>query len=173
MGPFGLHSRIPVPDPQCASGPVLRQQHWRGHRAGFGDYEVEDTVDRIRCLERAITAPLEVILTGAVPSVATPPGTSPAPDTEDCHAGPDRENIRITRVNQDLPVTEIWHSPQCPEYMIERIMLEASVGRAEEQDAWAKDAFPAPTARLRDSAGGRSRPSKTSATRRRCAHRRR
>ncbi|WP_329485009.1 hypothetical protein OG618_00155 [Kitasatospora sp. NBC_01246] len=73
-------------------------------------------------------------------------------DCEDCHAGPDRENIRITAVERDLSLTEIWHSPQCPTYTIERILLEASAERVKEQEAWAKEAFPAAQGRLREAA---------------------
>ncbi|MGW2541640.1 hypothetical protein ACWC5I_12380 [Kitasatospora sp. NPDC001574] len=83
---------------------------------------------------------------------AQQPHTHHRTDCGDCHAGPDRENIRITWVNQDMTVTEIWHTPRCPEYMIERIMLEAGAEKVKQQDAWAKDAFPAAHQRLRDTA---------------------
>ncbi|MFI9366871.1 hypothetical protein ACIG5E_38420 [Kitasatospora sp. NPDC053057] len=57
-----------------------------------------------------------------MPIALTSADTSTA---QDCHAGPDPDNIRITAVERDLSITEIWHTDQCPTYTVEQILLEA------------------------------------------------
>ncbi|MFD8707056.1 hypothetical protein ACFV1W_31445 [Kitasatospora sp. NPDC059648] len=73
-------------------------------------------------------------------------------DCEDCHAEPDRENIRITAIERDLSLSETWHTEQCPAYTVEMILMEAGAAKVREQDAWAKEAFPAAHSRLQEAA---------------------
>jgi hypothetical protein len=49
-------------------------------------------------------------------------------------------------------VTETWHTPGCPQYTVDRILLEDGARRVKEQDAWAKSAFPAAHERLQAAA---------------------
>ncbi|MEV7603766.1 hypothetical protein AB0O91_41010 [Kitasatospora sp. NPDC089797] len=37
---------------------------------------------------------------------------------EDCHAGRDPDNIRITAVEPGLSITEIWHTDQRPTHTV-------------------------------------------------------
>lgn len=66
----------------------------------------------------------------------------------DCKAGPSPEN---TCVGVGLP-EQMWHTPDCPQYAIMRINWEAGSRRIAEQDAWAKQIFPATHERLQQAA---------------------
>ncbi|WP_327669459.1 MULTISPECIES: hypothetical protein [unclassified Streptomyces] len=66
----------------------------------------------------------------------------------DCKAGPSRENACVGR---GLPI-EMWHTPDCPQWTIMQIGWEAGTRRVKEQDAWAKDVFPAAHERLAQAA---------------------
>ncbi|MDX3131396.1 hypothetical protein PV367_16795 [Streptomyces europaeiscabiei] len=66
----------------------------------------------------------------------------------DCKAGPSPENARV---GGGTPY-EMWHTPDCPTYVIMRINWEAGSRRVEEQEAWAKEVFPAAFERLKQAA---------------------
>jgi hypothetical protein len=66
----------------------------------------------------------------------------------DCTAGPARENVRVAG---GTPY-EIWHTSDCPEWTVMQISLEAGSRRIKEQDAWAKELFPAVHERLKQAA---------------------
>ncbi|MEU8927584.1 hypothetical protein AB0D10_42890 [Kitasatospora sp. NPDC048545] len=83
---------------------------------------------------------------------AEQPNTRRLLDCEDCQAGPDSGDIRTISIGRDGAVKEIWHTDQCPTYTIERILMEASAAKVKEQDARAKEAFPAAHSRLREAA---------------------
>ncbi|MDH6130023.1 hypothetical protein [Kitasatospora sp. GP82] len=83
---------------------------------------------------------------------AEQPSTRRLIDCQDCQAGPDSGDVRTMSIGRDMAVTEIWHTDKCPTYTIERILLEAGAAKVKEQDAWAKDAFPAAHQRLQDAA---------------------
>ncbi|WP_035838857.1 hypothetical protein [Kitasatospora azatica] len=85
-------------------------------------------------------------------SHAEQPSTRRLIDCQDCQAGPDGGDVRTISVGRDMAVTEIWHTDKCPTYTIERILLETGAAKVKEQDAWAKDAFPAAHQRLQDAA---------------------
>ncbi|MFB7666426.1 hypothetical protein ACFC1R_21150 [Kitasatospora sp. NPDC056138] len=78
-------------------------------------------------------------------------------DCEDGPAGPGRENVRITSIGAG-GITEIRHSPQRPTCTTGRILSEAGAEGLKEQDAWAKDAFPAAHQRLQWTPQPPSRP---------------
>ncbi|MEU4617426.1 hypothetical protein [Streptomyces umbrinus] len=46
-----------------------------------------------------------------------------------------------------MPI-QMWHTPDCPQYVIMQINWESGSRRVKEQDAWAKEVFPAAHARL-------------------------
>ncbi|WP_157878521.1 hypothetical protein [Streptomyces chattanoogensis] len=64
-------------------------------------------------------------------------------DCSDCGGGPAEDNIRISWVDTEKGFTEIWHVPECPTYLIERIMGEDGARRAKQRNAWAQASFPA------------------------------
>lgn len=66
----------------------------------------------------------------------------------DCKAGPSRENACV---GVGLPI-QMWHTPDCPQWTIMQIDWEAGSRRIKEQDAWAKDVFPAAHERLKQAA---------------------
>ncbi|GGU67779.1 hypothetical protein [Streptomyces daghestanicus] len=57
----------------------------------------------------------------------------------DCEAGPGRENACV---GAGTPY-EMWHTPDCPQWTIMQIGWEAGSRQSKEQDAWARDLFPA------------------------------
>ncbi|MFE6739826.1 hypothetical protein [Streptomyces tubercidicus] len=70
-------------------------------------------------------------------------------DCSDCHGWPAREHIRYSWVDTEKNcLTELWHLPECPSYLIERIMGEDSARRYEERSARARASFPAAHQRL-------------------------
>ncbi|MET8680018.1 hypothetical protein ABZW18_21145 [Streptomyces sp. NPDC004647] len=71
----------------------------------------------------------------------------------DCHAGPGYDNTRVMTVGT-TGLTETWHLPDCPQHTVDRILLEDGARRVEEQEAWAREAFPAAHERLRAAAAG-------------------
>ncbi|AZS75035.1 hypothetical protein DDE74_32620 [Streptomyces lydicus] len=78
-------------------------------------------------------------------------------DCSDCDGWPAEDNIRISWVDTEKGLTEkglieIWHVPDCPTYLIERIMLEDGAQRAERRSAWAQASFPAAHQRLQAAA---------------------
>ncbi|MET8831622.1 hypothetical protein ABZX40_37890 [Streptomyces sp. NPDC004610] len=70
----------------------------------------------------------------------------------DCEAGPGRDNACISAVMTDGRVTEIWHTTECPAYILQRINWEESARQVKEQDAWAQGVFPAAHERLKQAA---------------------
>ncbi|MGA5508940.1 hypothetical protein [Streptomyces umbrinus] len=46
-----------------------------------------------------------------------------------------------------MPI-QMWHTPDCPQYVIMQINWESGSRRVKEQDAWAKEVFPAAHERL-------------------------
>lgn len=66
---------------------------------------------------------------------------------DDCQAGPGPDNSR-TLTSGPKGLTETWHAPDCPQEAITMILREDSARRAKEQDAWAKEHFPAAHLRL-------------------------
>ncbi|MFE9181684.1 hypothetical protein ACFYN5_36360 [Streptomyces sp. NPDC007126] len=62
----------------------------------------------------------------------------------DCKAGPGRENACL---GVGTPY-QMWHTPDCPQWTIMQIEWEAGSRRIKEQDAWAKEIFPAAHERL-------------------------
>ncbi|MFF7369778.1 hypothetical protein [Streptomyces tricolor] len=66
----------------------------------------------------------------------------------DCKAGPSPENACV---GVGLPI-EMWHIPDCPQWTIMQIDWEAGARRLKEQDAWAKDVFPAVHRRVQQAA---------------------
>jgi hypothetical protein len=73
-------------------------------------------------------------------------------DCTDCLAGPGRDNTRVSYVKTGGGLSETWHSPDCPALTIMQISFEESSKRVKEQDAWAKDVFPAAHERLKQAA---------------------
>ncbi|MFE5585641.1 hypothetical protein [Kitasatospora sp. NPDC056531] len=73
-------------------------------------------------------------------------------DGLDCQAGPDGGDVRTISVGRDTAVTEIWHTDKCPTYTIERILTGASAAKVKEQNARAKEAFPAAHQQLHEAA---------------------
>lgn len=78
---------------------------------------------------------------------------SETPKTErdvcpDCQAWPDRANVCF---GVGLPI-ETWHTPDCPQWTIMQINLEAGSQRVREQDTWAKGVFPAAHERVQQAA---------------------
>jgi hypothetical protein len=69
----------------------------------------------------------------------------------DCHGWPADNHVRCSWIGKD-GFHELWHLPECPKYLIERIMLEDGARRVKVQDAWAKESFPAAHERLRAAA---------------------
>ena len=66
---------------------------------------------------------------------------------DDCQAGPGPDNSRTLTAGLHR-MTEIWHSPDCPQEAITMILREDGARRVKEQDAWAKEHFPAAHLRL-------------------------
>ncbi|MFB6772670.1 hypothetical protein [Streptomyces sp. NPDC056337] len=66
----------------------------------------------------------------------------------DCKAGPGRENACL---GVRTPY-QMWHTPDCPQWTIMQIDWEAGSRRIKEQDAWAKEIFPAAHERLKQAA---------------------
>lgn len=66
----------------------------------------------------------------------------------DCKAGPSPENACV---GVGMPI-QMWHTPDCPQYVIMQINWESGSRRIEEQDAWAKEIFPAVHERLQQAA---------------------
>ncbi|MFD3441669.1 hypothetical protein ACFWU3_29675 [Streptomyces sp. NPDC058685] len=73
-------------------------------------------------------------------------------ECEGCKAGPGRDNVRIVMVNKGRSITETWHLPDCPDHLVNRIYLEDSARRVQEEQAWAEGVFPSAHARLREAA---------------------
>lgn len=63
----------------------------------------------------------------------------------DCEAGPGPRNACV---GVGLPI-QMWHTPDCPQWTVMQINLEAGSRRIEEEGAWAEEAFPAAHQRLR------------------------
>lgn len=66
----------------------------------------------------------------------------------DCQAGPDAKDARVMRVMKDPATGDFytvvtWHLDTCPAYTVDQILLEDGVRRLKEEEAWAKEAFPA------------------------------
>ncbi|MFE2513336.1 hypothetical protein ACFXC9_33690 [Streptomyces naganishii] len=66
----------------------------------------------------------------------------------DCKAGPDPKNACVA---VGMP-EQMWHTPDCPQYVIMQINWKEGSRRIEEQDEWAKGVFPAAHARLKQAA---------------------
>ncbi|MEU2468596.1 hypothetical protein ABZ580_30870 [Streptomyces sp. NPDC012486] len=66
---------------------------------------------------------------------------------DDCQVGPGPDNSRTITSGLN-GMTEIWHSPDCPQEAITMILREDSARRVNEQTAWAKEHFPAAHLRL-------------------------
>jgi hypothetical protein len=66
----------------------------------------------------------------------------------DCKAGPGRENVCL---GVGTPY-QMWHTPDCPRWTITQIEWEAGSRRIKEQDAWAKEVFPAAHQRFKQAA---------------------
>ncbi len=60
----------------------------------------------------------------------------------DCTAGPSPKNACV---GVGTPY-QMWHTPDCPQYVIMRINWEAGSRRVEQQQAWAEEVFPAANA---------------------------
>lgn len=74
-------------------------------------------------------------------------------DCSDCHGWPARDHIRYSWVDtENQCLTELWHLPECPSYLIERIMHEDGSRRAKERSAWAQASFPKAHQRLQAAA---------------------
>ncbi|AJT62486.1 hypothetical protein T261_0797 [Streptomyces lydicus] len=73
-------------------------------------------------------------------------------DCSDCDGWPAKDNIRIAWVDAEKGFTEIWHVPECPAYLIERITGEDGARRVKQQHAWAQASFPAAHQRLQAAA---------------------
>ncbi|MBB1260173.1 hypothetical protein [Streptomyces alkaliterrae] len=73
-------------------------------------------------------------------------------DCADCHALPSSDNARIAHVKTSGVISETWHTSDCPALAIWWINMEEGSKRVREQDAWAKDVFPAAHERLRRAA---------------------
>ncbi|WP_406251943.1 hypothetical protein [Streptomyces cyaneofuscatus] len=67
----------------------------------------------------------------------------------DCEAGPGPDNACV---GVGLPI-QMWHTPNCPQWTLMQITWEADSRRSKNQNAWAKDAFPAACERLKQAAG--------------------
>lgn len=66
----------------------------------------------------------------------------------DCKAGPGPENACV---GARMPI-QMWHTKDCPQYVIMQINWESGSRRIKEQDAWAKGVFPAAHERLKQAA---------------------
>ncbi|TLQ38964.1 hypothetical protein [Streptomyces marianii] len=68
-------------------------------------------------------------------------------ECSDCQADPDTGWVRQSWI-KDGVFTELWHTQDCPQYVVEQILGEDSARRMKERDAWAEKAFPAAHDRL-------------------------
>ncbi|MGW3272255.1 hypothetical protein ACWDFH_12385 [Streptomyces kronopolitis] len=66
----------------------------------------------------------------------------------DCQAGPSPENACL---GVGMPI-QMWHTLDCPQYVIMQINWESGSRRMKEQDEWAKGVFPAAHERLNQAA---------------------
>lgn len=71
----------------------------------------------------------------------------------DCQAGPQNMDTRVITVGKDretgqMVTTVTWHLKDCPTHVINQILIEDSVRRAEEKTARTRKGFPAAQERL-------------------------
>jgi hypothetical protein len=75
----------------------------------------------------------------------------------DCRATPENMDTRIISARKDEATgayytTETWHTKDCPQFIVDQILMEDGARRAKEREAWMKVAFPAAHERLKAAA---------------------
>ncbi|MCX4743913.1 HNH endonuclease [Kitasatospora sp. NBC_01287] len=132
MGLFGPHDAFLIRNERVVRS-YGTTKSW-GHDPWFGDYEVRDTVRRIRHLQQAITAPLEAILTGAM---ATPPATSSAQETQALRSAPSIPAQKVVEEPSPAEAQRLGVCPVCeksglPPGRLRHLRCERSAKRPEE-----------------------------------------